>query len=55
MNDPTYKDIVNCIAARRCYNSGQSLARIAKSAKKPKRVIREWLKITGLQRVNETK
>ena len=44
----TFVDIVNMVAARRCYEAGQSIAQIAASAKKSKSTIVRWIKLTGV-------
>ena len=45
MND--FKKICAMLAARRCYEAGQSVAEIAKSAGRSKVVICRWLKKSG--------
>ena len=35
------------LAARRCFNAGQTIDQIAKSAKRSKSTIRRWLKVTA--------
>jgi transposase len=39
-----YAKICAMIAARRCYDSGLTVAEIAKQAKKSENTIRRWLK-----------
>ncbi len=41
-----FADICMRLAAARCYRAGQSIQRIALSAKKPLAVIRKWLEDT---------
>lgn len=43
----TFVDICNRLAARRCYDAGQTIKTIAASAKRPPRIIRRWIKDTG--------
>ncbi len=45
-SNPTFNDICNALAARRCYDSGQPLAVIAKSAKVPVHTVRQWILTT---------
>ena len=41
-----YEKVCAALAARRCYESGQSVAQIAKSANKSTAVVRIWLKLS---------
>ncbi len=47
MSDFTFEKMVAMLAARCCYESGQSVAQIAKSAKKSEATIRQWLEEAG--------
>lgn len=40
----TFKSVCSLLAAKRCRQAGQSVAQIAKSAKKSKSTIYRWLK-----------
>ena len=46
----TFKDICSHLAARQCYNSGQSVKRIAKSANVSTSTVYKWLKNTRCMR-----
>jgi len=39
-----YTNMIKCLAAINCYNAGQSVAEIAKSAKVSETTVRRWLK-----------
>jgi len=40
-----FTKLCSMLAARRCYNSGQTVAQIAKSANKSEATIRRWLTV----------
>jgi len=44
-----FEQVCNFAAARRCYEAGQSVAEIAKSAKKSETTIYRWLWLAGAQ------
>ena len=44
----TFDHICSVAAARRCYDAGQSVAEIAKAAKKSESTIRKWLEEIGV-------
>jgi hypothetical protein len=44
-----FKDMVARAAAARCFNSGQSVEQIARSAKKKPATIRGWLTEAGIR------
>jgi len=43
----TYRRICALLAARNCFNAGQTVEQIASSAKKHPSTIRRWLKVTA--------
>jgi transposase-like protein len=45
---PTFQEMCTVLAAKNCYESGQSVAQIAASAKKSHTVVRRWLKEAGV-------
>ncbi|MDR3638630.1 MAG: hypothetical protein P4L84_32795 [Isosphaeraceae bacterium] len=49
----TFNDICNILAARRCWNAGQSLTEIARSAKRSKSTIRNWIRKSGINVATE--
>lgn len=44
----TFDRLCCLLAARRCYELGQSIAEIARSARKSPATIRRWLRETGV-------
>ena len=43
----TYRRLCQLLAARNCFNAGQTVKDIAASAKRSETTIRRWLKVTS--------
>ncbi len=50
-----FTKLCSMLAARRCYNSGQTVAQIAKSAGKSEAIIRRWLTVCRENRGDDMK
>lgn len=48
-----FDDIVLMTLCRRCYNGGESITDIAKTAKRSKAKVRQWIKDSGVPIVHE--